>query len=240
MLGNMPKTFSQEAIDHIVELRRVEHLAQPRIRRQLADVRSFLERLAGRTVRPADAAKLMGISQPALKRWIDKGEIAAVMTPEGRREIPLTELVELLDEIAQARAQGADRPLTRVIRERKQRAAREIDVDRLLPRRRQRGHRTAELQSLAYHRLIAERLNADIVEEARMRLDKWRKEGQVDPRWAAEWQRVLDRPLPTIRRAISADSEKARALRQTSPFAGLLTEQERRHLTSAVEERSKA
>jgi len=48
---------------------------------------------------------------------------------------------------------------------------------------------------------------------------------------------VLALPLPRIAKTISADTKRARELRQTSPFAGVLTEQERRRLLRAVEER---
>jgi hypothetical protein len=45
-------------------------------------------------------------------------------------------------------------------------------------------------------------------------------------------------PLPEVAKAISSDTARARELRQTSPFAGALTEQERRRLVQAVEERA--
>ena len=64
----------------------------------------FLESLVGPTVRPAEAARLLSISHPALDRWIGKGEISSVLTPKGRREIPLSELVELLEEVEQRRS----------------------------------------------------------------------------------------------------------------------------------------
>lgn len=43
-------------------------------------------------------------------------------------------------------------------------------------------------------------------------------------------------PLPRIAKAITSDSEGGRALRQSSPFAGSLTEHERRRIAQAVEE----
>jgi hypothetical protein len=85
---------------------------------------------------------------------------------------------------------------------------------------------------------VAERLDEHVVEEARRRLRRWRQNGRIDTRWADEWDRILSMPLRGIARAIGADSPRARALRQTSPFAGVLTEQERRRLARAVEERA--
>jgi hypothetical protein len=229
-----------KAIENVLRLRRAEHLADSRLRAEIATAREFLEGLIGPTVRPADAARVLAISQPALLRWMENGEISSVMTPQGRREIPLSELVELLDEVERAREEGAGRPLARVVRDRRRRAEEAVDLDRLLPRRQRRGHRTAELQALAYHRLVAERLDERIVDEARRRLRRWRASGRVHPRWIEEWERILAMPLSRIAKTISADTTRARELRQTSPFAGVLSEHERRRLAKAVEERALA
>lgn len=226
-----------EAIEHVVRLRRIERLVDRRVRDEIVSVREFLERLVGPTVRPAEAARLLGISHPAIKRWLDIGEISSVMTPQGRREVPLSELIKLLEAVEEVRDEDGGRPVARVIRERRRRSAEAIDIDRLLPPRRPRGHRAAELHALAYHRLIAERLDERVVENARRRVRRWRQEGRVDPRWADEWERILAMPLPQMARTIGADTTRARELRQTSPFAGVLTEQERRRLVRAVEER---
>lgn len=227
----------REAIDSILRLRRAETHAEGHNREDIAAVREFLERSVGATVRPAEAARLLDVSKPALNRWLQRDEIPTVLTPQGRREIPLTELVDLLDEVETARAEGWGRPLARVIRERNQHAIEAVDPNRLLPRRRRRTHRTAELQSLAYHRLVAERLDDELVEAARRRLARWRRTSRIDPRWASEWEQILAQPVSAIAKTIGADTPRARALRQTSPFAGALTEQERRLLSRAVEER---
>lgn len=202
-------------------------------------MREFLEDLIGRTVTRAAAARMLDVSQTALDRWIDKGEIASVLTPRGRREVPLSALLELLEDVEDARDASSKRPLAAVIRERNRRSQETIDVEQLLPRRRpsRRGHRIAEVHSLAYHRLVAGRLDERLVDEARRRLRRWRKEGRVADNWADEWEKQLAMPLPRLRRAISADTPRARELRQTSPFAGLLNEQERRRLLRAVETR---
>jgi excisionase family DNA binding protein len=230
---------TREAVKSIVDLRRAEREADPGLRDRIGSVRAFLEQLVGPTVRPADAARLLGIRQPSLQRWIDKGEIASVLTPGGRREIPLSELVELLDEVDERRADGGSRPVAAVINERRQRSAESIDINRLLPSRRRRSHRVAELQALAYHRLVAERLDERILDDTRNRLRRWRDEGRIDERWADEWSRILTMPVSRIARTIGADTPRARELRQTSPFAGVLTAQERQALVRAVEERAR-
>ncbi|MEX2211020.1 MAG: helix-turn-helix domain-containing protein [Gaiellaceae bacterium] len=227
-----------EAVENILRLKRAERLADRRSRDDIACAREFLERGAGPSIRPADAARLLDVSKPTLAEWLERGEIAAVLTPKGSREIPLREVVALLEEVRRARCEGSRRPLGRVIRDRRRRSEETVDLDRLIPRRR-RTHRTAELHSLAYHRLVAERLDGDLVAEARRRLANWQRTGRIDVRWVSAWEAVLDRPVAGVARAIGADTARGRALRQTSPFAGVLTEQERRRLSRAVEERMK-
>ena len=227
-----------ETFDNIVRLRRAEQKASGSLRADIAVVRESLERSQG-SIRPADAARILGITPPSLIRWLDAGEIASVMTPDGHREIPVRELVSLVEDVERARREGSARPVSHVIKSRRRRAVETVDLDRLLPRRRPRGHRTAELQSLAYHRLVAERLDEEVVETARRTLDRWRAAGRIDERWAGEWERILAKPVAQIARAIAADSPRARELRQTSPFAGMLSEQERRRLVRSVEDRAK-
>lgn len=229
-----------EGIQHVLRLRQVEQSAEPEVRAALAEAREFIEQGIGSTVRPATAARLLGVSQTALKRWLDRGEVASVLTPDGRRAIPLVELLDLLEEAERLDVADASRPLAAVLRERRRKAEESVDIDRLLPRRRRRTHRVPELHALAYHRLIAERLDDKTVEQAGRRLARWKAAGRIHPRWASEWEHLLTQPLPRIARTISADTPHARELRQSSPFAGELNEHERRRLFEAVERRVSA
>lgn len=228
-----------EAIEHILRLRDAERRAEPAVRVAIGGAREFIERTVGATVRAATAARLLGVSQTALNRWLDKGEIASVLTPDGRRELPLAELLDLLEEAERLGVMNASRPLAAVLRERRGAAEAAVDIDRLLPRR-SRNHRTAELHALAYHRLVAERLDDHVVEHARRRLARWRTEGRIHPQWAKQWENILALPLSQIAKEISADTPRARELRQTSPFAGVLNEHERRRLVELVEQRASA
>jgi excisionase family DNA binding protein len=225
-------------LDEIIRLRRVARLVEPDLRPELGEIEDFLEGIIGPTVKPSEAARALGVTRPAIKKWLDRGEIASVITPRGRREVPLTELVRLLEEVDAARSMSPTRPLGDVIRERERQSREAIDIDRLLPRKRGRDHRVTELQSLAYHRLVAERLNEDLVRDAHRRLKRWIKDERIDSRWAERWSDVLSRPIDEIARVIASDSARSRELRQTSPFAGVLTEQERRRLFDAVERRA--
>ena len=206
----------------------------------LALVRADLERRIGHTVPRAMAARRLGVSQPTLDRWIAAGDIAVVMTPGGRREVPLGELLDLVDELEgqKQRHSGDQHPLAAVLHARRRQAER-LKPEAVLPRRYLRsrskhGHRRAELRSLAYHRAVARRLNSRLIAEARSRLVRWERERHIDPGYAAEWQRVLSWPVPRIRRFISQDSQRARDLRQNSPFAGVLSEREREKILEAV------
>lgn len=49
-----------------------------------------------RLIRPRDAARLLGLSYPALKQWIYKGKISTIKTAGGHYRIPESELDKFL------------------------------------------------------------------------------------------------------------------------------------------------
>jgi hypothetical protein len=228
-------TDREQLLTNVVRLRRAERdcRASPEIR----TVRRDLERKLGPTVTRAVAARALGVSQTALERWIERGGIPVVMTPRGRHEVPLRALVDLVDAVEERRSKGDRFPLASVLEEQRL-SAELLDLRRILPRRHRRdsegGHRGAELRGLAYHRAVAERLNEEIVADALDQVQQWRSESRLDPRYADQWEEVLSRPVSRIARFISEDSPRARGLRQNSPFAGVLTEPERRRVLEAV------
>jgi excisionase family DNA binding protein len=57
--------------------------------------------------------------------------------------------------------------------------------------------------------------------------------GGSSSRWLAEWERLLDGPEEDVLDALTSRTPRARELRQNSPFAGVLTEKERRQVLSA-------
>lgn len=229
------KSKTEDFVDDLMRLRSIAHDADDVVLRQITPVMLTLEELVGQTVSRASAARLLGVSQTALDRWIKKGEISAVVTPNGRREVPLRELLDLLEDL---RSEPDSRTLASVIQDRR-RQAEAIDAD-LLParyrRRRPRQHRQADLQALAYHRAVARRLDEHLIEEAKERLRLWQEAGRIHPDWAAEWERALEMPPSQLARLIGSESKHARELRQNSPFAGVLTEQERRRLLGIVDQ----
>jgi hypothetical protein len=73
-----------------------------------------------------------------------------------------------------------------------------------------------------------------MADDALHRVWRWRDQGKLDPRYAEQWEEVLRRPVKDVRRAISEDTAFARDLRQNSPFAGVLSEPERRKIFDEV------
>lgn len=228
----------QRLIHNVVRLRRAEGTS-PAIE-DIAAVRTDLERRIGPTVTRAMAARLLGVSQTALDRWIGRGDIPAVINPRGRRDVPLNALLDLIEAVEERKRTSDDpHPLASVLRARRRKAER-LDMRTILPPRYRQhmspdGHRRAELRSLAYHRAVAQRLDERMVQEARRRLGRWETDGRMDERYAQEWRKVLSWPLPRIARLISRDSQRSRDLRQSSPFAGTLSEAERRRILEAVD-----
>jgi hypothetical protein len=92
-----------------------------------------------------------------------------------------------------------------------------------------RGHQRIDQRSLALHRAIAEKLRAQpaLIEIARDNLDRWSRAGsRSQPYWDA-WREILSRPLPEILDLLDEESEKMAAMRQATPFAGVLEPAER-------------
>jgi len=97
-------------------------------------------------------------------------------------------------------------------------------------------HRLAEARSLAMHCLVARKIAADprLLDVARRNLAAWAaRYGDNVPRALVEWRDVLDRPWPEIAALITDPGEPATRMRQSSPFAGVLTAPERRRVYEA-------
>lgn len=220
----------RQALENIIRLREVERrVPDP----DVALVREDLEAQLGGTVPRSLGARRLGVSHTTLNKWIASGDVPAVITKQGRKEIPIPALLELQEQVADRRRSGGRKlhTLEAVMDERRRRADRlqlHVKPSRSTP------HRAAELRSLAYHRVVASRLRVPIVDQARRKLLRWRDEGKIDPRYADAWEEVLTLPIEGICEAITADDERGRDLRQNSPFAGVLSEQERRKIMAAV------
>lgn len=91
------------------------------------------------------------------------------------------------------------------------------------------GHRLAEERSLALHREVARilREEPDRVFEALQRVRAWRRSGAAHPHYLDAWERLLTGPLEDLLAALTDESETARAMRQATPFAGVVGPRER-------------
>jgi hypothetical protein len=91
------------------------------------------------------------------------------------------------------------------------------------------GHRRIDRRSLELHRVIAAKLEAHpaLMEIARNNLARWSASaGRSQPYWDA-WREILNRPLPEVLALLEEDSERMNAMRQATPFAGVLEPAER-------------
>jgi hypothetical protein len=224
----------EKTLENIARLRRAEKNAA---NSDIATVREDLELQLGGAVSRSLSAKLLGVSHTALNNWIAAGDVPVVISKSGRKEVPIAALLELQERVAEERRSGRRKlhMLEPAMVEARRRA------ERMRPRVAGSGtrddstpHRNAELRSLAYHRAIAPRLRRPMVDEAQRKLRRWEDEGQVDPRYARAWERVFAMSMPEIRKAVTADDQRGRDLRQNSPFAGLLSEPERRKILEKV------
>lgn len=97
-------------------------------------------------------------------------------------------------------------------------------------------HRLLDARSLALHCVIARRISANpaLVKIARDNLRRWRqRQPGTAPRYLDEWEEILAEPLPEIVAFITSFSDRAVQLRQSSPFAGVLTGEERNRIYDA-------
>jgi hypothetical protein len=91
------------------------------------------------------------------------------------------------------------------------------------------GHRRIDRRSLELHRVIAAKLQAHpaLAEIARQNLARWSAaSGRAQPYWDA-WREILNRPISEVVALLEEDSERMDAMRQATPFAGVLEPAER-------------
>ena len=101
-----------------------------------------------------------------------------------------------------------------------------------------RSHDLIDRRSLALHVAIASKIEANppLLELARENLRRW---ATTTPNAAiAEWQQLLDTStVPELLSLLRSPMERATRLRQSSPFAGVLTREERQAIFNRYEPR---
>jgi Protein of unknown function (DUF1778) len=91
-------------------------------------------------------------------------------------------------------------------------------------------HIRLDERSLALHGLVAKKLAADpsLLDLARANVRRWQSANDPPSVALAQWERILAGPLKDIIDLLVERSEHATRLRQSSPFAGVLTDTERK------------
>jgi hypothetical protein len=92
------------------------------------------------------------------------------------------------------------------------------------------SHRLLDIRSLAMHALIARKIERDpsVLDIARRNIERWRARWKdAPPAWLEEWHELLNQSWQTVAAFITQPDERATRLRQSSPFAGVLSNQER-------------
>lgn len=92
------------------------------------------------------------------------------------------------------------------------------------------SHRLLEIRSLAMHAVIARKIERDpsLLDIARRNVERWRARWKDSPpAWLEEWRQLLSQPWQTVAAFITETGERATRLRQSSPFAGVLSNEER-------------
>ena len=86
------------------------------------------------------------------------------------------------------------------------------------------------------HAVIAEKIERDrkLLSIPRNNLKRWRARWEDEvPAWYEEWKAIVKRPWSEIAAIITEPSEEGARLRQSTPFAGVLTVAERRRIYEA-------
>ena len=221
-------------LEQIARLRRAQRHAPRDV--DIARVRADLETELGETVSQRLAARVLGVSHTALQRWIKAGDLPLIYTPKGRQEVSVPALLDLYERVQRERLHGnrRRRHLEPVLVDGREQADRITATDLRVGTTDDDGHSRADRRALAYHRALAKRIDRRMIDEALHRVWKWRDEGKLDRRYAEQWEQILQRPVADVRRALVSDDARGRDLRQNSPFAGMLSEPERRRILELV------
>jgi len=92
------------------------------------------------------------------------------------------------------------------------------------------NHMQIDQRSLYLHRLVAEKLRREpwLFDNARATLARWRTIVAPNSQpYLREWERIFDMGMDAALAVATERSERADALRQSSSFCGILTNQER-------------
>ena len=91
-------------------------------------------------------------------------------------------------------------------------------------------HTRLDERSIALHQLVAEKVRAApaLLDKARANVRRWQEANEGPSPALTEWAQILRSPANDVLALLTERSPRATRLRQSSPFAGILTEEERR------------
>jgi hypothetical protein len=101
-------------------------------------------------------------------------------------------------------------------------------------------HALAQARSLALHRAVLARVEAEpgLLDTVRARLDAWLLDTSKPQHYVRIWRRLVDGAPEELRAALTSEDEEAIALRQTTPFAGVIDARERWRIWNEVREQA--
>ncbi len=91
-------------------------------------------------------------------------------------------------------------------------------------------HQAIDRRSLALAQAVARRLGDDpaLIAKARATIRRWLADASPRVRPVLlEWENLLQGPVAVVQEVLTAENENAVRLRQSNPFAGVLTPRER-------------
>ncbi|NND65776.1 MAG: hypothetical protein HKM24_07410 [Gammaproteobacteria bacterium] len=97
-------------------------------------------------------------------------------------------------------------------------------------------HCLLDARSLALHCKIAQKISQDptLINQAKANLERWaQRYPNAQPKYFSQWKNILNRSWEDVAAFITSLSEEATQLRQSSPFAGILTTKERKKIYDA-------
>jgi len=87
----------------------------------------------------------------------------------------------------------------------------------------------SDIKSLEYHRLVVKKLRQDpsLIKKALGNIRRWKKQNQYPQPYLEDWLTHIDKGLDHLCAFLLSETDEAQRLRSSSPFAGILTEDER-------------
>jgi hypothetical protein len=101
------------------------------------------------------------------------------------------------------------------------------------------GHSLIDERSLAMHRLIADLIEKDpqLIAAALRRVRLWLADGKMHIEYARAWTELLEGSVGKLLNTLRDPSEQACALRQCTPFVGVIDQHTRLRVWREVRER---